>query len=226
MKRINLLPPGERDKASREQHMAYALLGLVALVVALGAVYLMFNRQVASKQDRVNELQARVSQVDQQVATLKWAETLQSQRVAMMTTAKQIFDARVDWSNIAEEVSLLVPDNVWLTEMTAEVPAPMLAGSGIGQAAGGNTGQTDVTFRGSAFSMKDVAEFISRLGLMPQLDGPSLVSAEKSSSQTGVSGGTSSRPVINFEVTAQLRPFLVNPPYAVTATATTAGGAQ
>jgi type IV pilus assembly protein PilN len=232
MKRINLLPPGEREKASRQQGMTYALLGLVALVLALGAIYLVFNREVATKQDQVSELQAQVGQVNQQVASLQWAAKLQSQRVAMMTAAKQIYDARVDWSTIAEEVSLLVPDNVWLTELSAQVPATMLAGSAIGQTGAGGSSGTDVTFTGSALSMKDVAVFMTRLGLMPQLESPTLVNASEATSGTSTSttaSGTSSTAgtsVVNFQITAALRPFLVHPPYAVTATTTTAGGAQ
>jgi Tfp pilus assembly protein PilN len=219
MKRINLLPPGERDKASREQGLAYALLGLVVLVVALGAVYLMLNRQVATKQDKVNTLQAQIQQVDSQVQGLKWAQVLQSQRASMMTTAAQIYAARVDWSNILEEMSLVIPDQVVLTDLTGQVPTsmqPTVGGSGSTATAAQSAG-ADLTLSGKADNHVSVASFMTRLGLMPQLTNVRLVSSTEST------GGT----YVEFQITANLRPFAQQPPVAQPATTmTSAGGAQ
>jgi hypothetical protein len=50
----------------------------------------------------------------------------------MMTTAQQIYDARVDWSGILEELSLVIPDQVVLTDLTAQVPATMQPSVGGG----------------------------------------------------------------------------------------------
>ncbi len=219
MKRINLLPSGEREKASREQGLAYALLGLVVLVVALGAVYLMFNRQVATKQDQVNDLQAQIQQVNTQVAALKWAQVLQSQRTSMTTTATQIYNARVDWSNILEELSLVIPDQVVLKELTAQVPAAMQPTVG-GASSGASVSQStaaDITLAGRADSHVSVASFMTRLGLMPQLTNVQLVSSTQNDT-----GG-----YVEYQITANLRPFAQQPPVAQPATTmTSAGGAQ
>ncbi len=221
MKRINLLPPGERDKASREQGLAYALLGLVVLVVALGAVYLMLNRQVATKQDQVNDLQAQIQQVTAQVDALRWAEVLQQQRVSMMTTATQLLASRVDWSNILEELSLVIPDQVVLTDLTAQVPQtmqPTVGGAAASTAA--STGQTsgaDLTLSGRADNHVSVASFMTRLGLMPQLANVQLMSSTESENGD----------YVDYVITASLRHFAQQPPVAQPATTmTSAGGAQ
>jgi Tfp pilus assembly protein PilN len=219
MKRINLLPSGEREKASRERGLVYALVGLVVLVVALGAVYLMFNRQVATKQDQVNDLQAQIQQVNTQVAELNWAQVLQTQRTSMMATATQIYGARVDWSNILEELSLIIPDQVVLTDFTGQVPSsmqPSVGGSTSGQTAG-QSGGADVTFVGRADSHVSVASFMTRLGLMPQLTNVRLVSSIQNESSS----------FVDFQITAGLRPYAQQPPVAQPATTmTSAGGAQ
>ncbi len=220
MKRINLLPPGERDKASRERGLAYALLGLVALVVALGAVYLVLNRQVATKQDQVNDLQAQVQQVNSQVAALKWAEQLQTQRTSMNATAQQLYAARVDWSNILEELSLIIPEQVALTDFSGQVPESMQPSVG-GDTTGGTTassqGQAAVTLAGRADSHVSVASFMTRLGLMPQLTNVKLVSSTASDAGD----------YVEFEITADLRGFAQQPPSAQPpSTMTSAGGAQ
>jgi Tfp pilus assembly protein PilN len=217
MKRINLLPSGERDKASRERGLAYALVGLVVLVVALGAVYLMFNRQVATKQDQVNDLQAQIQQVNAQVAELNWAQVLQSQRASMMTTATQIYNSRVDWSNILEELSLVIPDQVVLTDLTAQVPAAMLPSVSGGSSGAAQSTGADVTLVGRADSHVSVASFMTRLGLLPQLTNVQLVSSTENDS-----GG-----FVDYQITANLRPFAQQPPVAQPATTmTSAGGAQ
>jgi Tfp pilus assembly protein PilN len=220
MKRINLLPPGERDKASREQGLVFALVGLAVLVVALGGVYLMLNRQVATKQDQVNDLQAQIQQVEAQVAELKWAAVLQSQRTSMMTTAEQIYSARVDWSNILEELSLVIPDQVALTELTAQVPADMLpsvGGSAANAASTSSASAADITLSGRADSHVGVASFMTRLGLMPQLTNVRLVSSTENESGN----------YVEYQITANLRPFAQQPPVAQPATTmTSAGGAQ
>ena len=46
MKRIDLLPPEQRVKASRERGLLWAILILVAVVVALGMVYMWQKGQV------------------------------------------------------------------------------------------------------------------------------------------------------------------------------------
>jgi Tfp pilus assembly protein PilN len=217
MKRINLLPPGERDKASREQGLAFALLGLVVLVVALGAVYLMLNRQVATKQDQVNDLQAQIQQVTTQVDALKWAEVLQQQRVSMTTTAGQLLASRVDWSNILEELSLVIPDQVVLTDLTAQVPPSMLPTVGGAAAGTSQTATADLTLTGRADNHVSVASFMTRLGLMPQLTNVQLVSSTVSSDGN----------YVDYTITASLRPFAQQPPVAQAATTmTSAGGAQ
>jgi Tfp pilus assembly protein PilN len=218
MKRINLLPPGERDKASREQGLAYALLGLVVLVVALGAVYLMLNRQVATKQDQVNDLQAQIQQVTAQVDALRWAEVLQQQRVSMMTTATQLLASRVDWSNILEELSLVIPDQVVLSDLTAQVPQAMQPTVGGASASTGQTsGGADLTLSGRADNHVSVASFMTRLGLMPQLANVQLTSSTESENGD----------YVDYVITASLRPFGQQPPVAQPATTmTSAGGAQ
>jgi Tfp pilus assembly protein PilN len=131
----------------------------------------------------------------------------------MTQTAKQIYDSRVVWSSIAEEISLLIPEECSLTEITAAVPASMLAGSAFGGAAPTGAGAgADVTISGEAYTHRDVAELMTRLGLMPQIMDITLVSATKGTSET-------SGDVITFQIVARLRPFQSPAPNAAAAVA-------
>jgi Tfp pilus assembly protein PilN len=204
VRRINLLPPEERAKVKRERGLAYALLFLVVVVAALGILYVFANQQKSSREQELAGLQSQLTQLQQEIAALTGYEQQQSQRAIMTQTAQQIYDSRVIWSSIAEEISLLI---------TAAVPASMLAGSatsGAAAPAAAGTG-TDVTLTGEAYTHRDVAEFMTRLGLMPQLQNITLVAATKG---TGTSGE-----VITFQIVAALRPFQSPAPNAAGAAA-------
>jgi Tfp pilus assembly protein PilN len=204
MKRINLLPPEQRVKASRERGLLWAILILVAIVVALGLVYVWQNRQVTDKQAELDQLTAQVAVEQQKAAALRPYADIQTMRTAMTATARGIYDSRVPWSTILQEISLVIPENVRLQSLTGTVPATMLPGSAV-PAAPGAVGTADITFAGTTYTHKDVAEFMTRLGLIPQLANIQLAS---SAAATGTEGTAT----VTFTITASLRPYLTPPP--------------
>jgi Tfp pilus assembly protein PilN len=214
MKRINLLPPEARVKASRERGLVYAVLLLVVVVVVLGLVYVWQSSIVNSRQDDLERIQSEQAAVNAVAAQLAPYAQIQATRVAMTATGKSIYDARVPWSTVLEEVSLVIPENVRLQTMTCAVPASMQPGAAA--AATGGAATTDVTFAGTTYTHQDVAEFMTRLGLIPQLKNIQL------GSSTGVAATGGTPATVTFTVTAQLRPYTTPPP----ATALQAGAGQ
>jgi Tfp pilus assembly protein PilN len=213
MTRINLLPPDERAKAAREQGLALVVLGLVALVLVLGGVYLISYRQASDKQDKVDAKQAEIDQANLQLAELQPYEDLQQGRDEIQDMSYQIYESRVLWSSILEEISLVIPDTVCLTQMTCTVPDAMLAGSSLsGTAQAGTSSEPGVIFAGNAADNTQIAQFMTRLGLLPQLYNIRLVQSTRD--QDG--------DFYVFEVDADLRPFLVAPPMSPTSDTGTA----
>jgi len=212
MKRINLLPPEQRVKASRERGLLWAILILVAIVVALGLVYVWQNGQVNDKQAELDGLNAEIAVVQAQALALAPYAEIQTTRTAMTETAKGIYDSRVSWATILQEVSLVIPENVRLLTLTGTVPAAMLPGPATPPVAAGVAAVTpDVTFAGTSYTHKDVAEFMTRLGLIPQLSNVQLAS----STGAAATGTTGTTPTVTFTVTATLRPYLTPPPATV-----------
>jgi len=209
MKRINLLPPEQRVKASRERGLLWAILILVVIVVALGLVYVWQNGQVNDQQAELDRLTAETTAVQQQALALAPYAVIQTTRTAMTQTAKGIYDSRVPWSTILQEISLVIPENVRLQSLNCAVPATMLPGSAV-PAAPGAPVTVDMTFTGTTYTHKDVAEFMTRLGLIPQLSNIQLTSSA-SAAATGATG-TTGTPTVTFTVTASLRPYLTPPP--------------
>lgn len=228
MKRINLLPPEARVKASRERGLVYAVLLLVAVVVVLGLVYVWQSNIVNTKQDQLTQIQAQQAVVDAQAAALAPYAQIQATRTAMTATGKALYEARVPWSTILEEVSLVIPENVRLQSMTCAVPPSMQPGAAAA-AAGTAAATTDVTFTGTTYTHQDVAEFMTRLGLIPQLmnvhfgSSTGTAATTTTTSTSASPAATTSTPAtVTFTVTAQLRPYTTTPP----TTALQAGAGQ
>jgi Tfp pilus assembly protein PilN len=245
MNRINLLPPAERVKASREQGIAYALLVLVAVIVVLGVVYVLEYNKIAAKQSTLDATTAQVDQLNAEIASLQPYEALQGTASAMNDMAAQVADARIDWASILGELSLVVPDNVQFSSFSATVPGTMQAGgalAGAGQAsAAATTATPDITITGIAGdSHVTVAELMVRLGLIPQFMNIELQSSTEvagvapptptpTSEPTSAPTSTPTPTLANdyqFSITANLRPFLVAPPFSVAGgvTGAAAGG--
>lgn len=219
MKRFNLLPPEERVKASRDRGRLYAVLSVVALVLALGVVYFQQNSVLDGKEAELREVNNELASVQQQLAALRPYAEINSLRTAMTATAEEIYDARISWSSIVEEVSLVIPDNVRLQTMSCVVPQTMLPGpQSATTAAAKPAASTDVTFTGVTYTHKDVAEFMTRLGLIPQLTNIQLASSTGSTASDATATST-----VTFTVTASLRAYMTAPP---TTTLQTTGAAQ
>ena len=207
MKRINLLPQEERVKASRERGLIWAILILVAVVVVLGLVYVKLNSDANAKKDELAAIQAETAVVQAKIAELAPYAALQAQRTSMTETAKGIYQSSVPFSTLLQELSLVIPENVRLQTLTATVPTTMLPGTALAEAPVAAT-TTDVTFTGQTEKHRDVAEFMTRLGLIPQLMNITLTTSTDSSTASTTTTTTFKQ----FTVTAQLRPYTTQPP--------------
>lgn len=221
MQRIDLLPPEARVKASRERGLLYAILILVVVVVALGLVYMQQNSAVSSKQQEVDRITAEAEATQQQAAALAPYEAIQQTRTSMATTARAIYEAGVPWSTILQEISLVIPENVRLQTLNCSVPPAMVPGVAAAAAAPGAT--TDVTFSGTTYTHRDVAEFMTRLGLIPQLSNIQLLSSASTTAVAATDTSAAIPATVTFSVTAALRPYLTAPP---TTAAQTVGATQ
>lgn len=212
MKRINLLPGDARAKASRERGLMHAVLILVGVLAVLGGVYLWQLNTQGNKQDELAAINAELQVEQAKLAELQPYAVLQSKRTSMTETAKAIHAARVPWSSILQQVSLIIPANVRLTTLTCAVPQVMLPGPATaGASAAAAASEVDITFAGATYTHRDVAEFMTLLGLIPQLSNIRLANST-GAANTATSGTTKT---VSFSVTATLRPYLAPPPTTV-----------
>ena len=181
------------------------------VVVALGLVYVKYRSDVNAKQDELTTIQNETAVVQAKIAELSPYAVLQAQRTAMTADGQ---------GHLRVQRALLDPAAGAEPRHPRERPPAVAHGDGpAGHAAGRRrrrtrrgaaAATTDVVFTGQTEKHRDVAEFLTRLGLIPQLKGITLTSSTDTAS-TGPTGTTTAS-YKAFTVTAALRPYTTAPP--------------
>jgi Tfp pilus assembly protein PilN len=189
MRAFDLMPKEEtREKGPRVglAKIAVALLGLV-LLAGLAAAYLFTGAGVMSKQGEVDDLRAQLAALEvPSEAPKSEAPALASDGQARTTALSAALATRIAWDRVLREVSLVVPEDVWLTQLSASTPNAAPGGAGAAPAvATGSTSPNSLTAVGFAGSQESVALLLSRLESIPELTTVQLQASTRTESDTG-----------------------------------------
>lgn len=162
--RVNLLPPEIREAAKfRRFQLAMAAAG-VAAVAIVGALTYSAHQSVAHAKTDLASVQAQQTSLNGQLAGLQSVRDVYAQVAANKAMLKQAMGSEIRWSYYLTDLSLKVPQNVWLTGITASEQAPAAASaSAAAPASAVPAGVGTVTFTGTAFSHDDVATWLDAL---------------------------------------------------------------
>jgi Tfp pilus assembly protein PilN len=173
---VNLLPRDHGHRTVKKDSLP-VLVGAcsgVLVVAALGAMFMMGSGKIAAQQRKLDDLNRTFqalpppppgpSAVQQQLAGE------QSARVSALSTA---LGSRVAWDRVFREFSLVLPDDVWLTNLSAK--SPISPSTNAATSSGGAPSQ--FTIQGRTYSHDGVARLLSRLQLVPDLTNVQLVSS-------------------------------------------------
>jgi Tfp pilus assembly protein PilN len=197
MRPVNLIPPEERRGTrapSRTGALAYVVVGVlaVALLAVVGVV--LTNNQIADKKTQLADLNGQLSQVSTQAHRLQSFASFAQVESARNQTVSMLAKSRFDWYRVLRELALVIPKNVWLTDLAASVTPAAAAGSS--SSATSSSGAADVggqitgpalSISGCAASHDAVAQF---LGALKDIDGVTRVVVTQSTRSDQGSGAT------------------------------------
>ena len=195
MRAVNLLPRDAPVKSfAANRGIVFGGVGGAALVTAvLATMTLGAGGAVNQKQGELDSLRAQIAAVPRPVAQGTSGEAqLAAEKGARVGALSLALGGRVAWDRVLRQVSLVLPEDVWLTTLSATAPSAAAA-----SAAEGASG-TGFTLVGSTYSQDGVARFLSRLSVVPDLENVRLVS-----SQIALVGD---RELVQFTVLADVRP--------------------
>ena len=201
MRAVNLLPRDDQQRSRKQQNVP-ALVSTALIVLVTGLLGVMYFSAKGTAEARDFELQG----VQAELATLPTPEELAAQnapqqklatehnaRVAALSAALM---HRVAWDRVLRQISLVLPEDVWLKDLHADSPRKPGADPTPVTAAG--QPPQLMTLNGYTYSHDAVARFLTRLALIPDLQNVWL----ERSTRTKLGN----RPVISFTVRADVRP--------------------
>jgi len=184
MRPVNLIPPEERrgeHAPLRTGPLAYVVLGALVLVLAGVTALVLTSNQISERESEVAKLEsedARAAAKAQRLAAYTQFQAMSEQRVA---TVSELADSRFDWERVMREMSLILPGDVWLTNLTATASPDVSIDGGGGSSSGtnlrGDVPGPAMEVSGCATGQNAVAGFVTAL---KDIDGVTRVGVESS----------------------------------------------
>jgi Tfp pilus assembly protein PilN len=193
MRPVNLIPPEERrgDKApTRTGVLPYFVVG--ALLVALAAVasVVLTNNQISDRKSEVASLEAQQADAQARADALRPYADLASTSEQRSSTIASLAESRFDWDRVLRELALVIPNDVWLTQLAGTVspdvtiedaPAVTIRDQAPGPA---------LSIVGCGVSHAAVAEFLQSLRDIDGVTRVGIVSDERSTGESGAAAST------------------------------------
>ena len=173
MRAINLLPR-EDARRGRQKTQWIVLVPVVAAVLLTGVLsfaFLSASGKVKDKQAELATLQDTLHAIPTPDASkVKSQSALASDKQVRVTALSAALSRRVAWDRIFRELSLVLPDDVWLATLSAKAPVSSSVPAAPAPAAAGTTvAATEFTLDGYTYSHPAVARLLSRLAVVPDL---------------------------------------------------------
>ena len=209
MRAVNLLPRQQVEQ-KRERPNAVALvagIGGAVVLLALVGGFLLANRSVDRQRQDLATAKAVLSatpahHVSTQVQAFR--SSLLSQREQRSLALAAALGKRVAWDRILRRMALVLPNDVWLTNVTGSVPLTTSVTTTPGTTATPTTTPTAfpatptaLTITGTTYSQAGVARLLERLQVLPDLKNVQL-----QQSQAAVVG---TQRVFNFTIASDIR---------------------
>jgi Tfp pilus assembly protein PilN len=216
MRAVNLLPrDAERVRSEGARTPVLIAAGGVAVVTAVAAV-LSF-----SASGTAGERRAELASIEDAIALVSRTETpavsqavLVQERTDRVSALGAALTTRIPFDRLFRELSLVLPEDAWLTGITASAPVSTTpTGAPPGGASRATATETQgVTIQGATYSHQSVARVLARLSVIPSLENVRLTASARVVPQEDETGGAQKKTkkkkqkaVVTFSVAASLR---------------------
>jgi Tfp pilus assembly protein PilN len=195
MRAVNLIPTdqqrGAGGAAGKSGGGAYILLGALALIVVLAASFVVAGKSVTDKKTKLADLTQQATAAEAKSASLTSYTRFQSIRAKRVDTVSQLVASRFDWAHALSEVSRVLPENAWLTLLTATTSPSVNVGSASSSLRSALLAPA-IQLQGCTTSQASVAKLIARLRLIDGVQRVSLEDSTKGQEPTAGSGPVAS----------------------------------
>jgi type IV pilus assembly protein PilM len=198
------LIPRDIAKATRgSRNLLPVLLPAAAVVpiAALGFVFAQTHSKVSDRHDKLSAAQTTLASLPQPKGP-QIDPGLAADEAARASAVAQVLGGRTSWDGMLRDLSRVLPEKVWLTNLHATVPSPLsavLVGTAAPVASTTGTAPaapTGVTIKGYTYKQADVAVLLARLVALPSFQNVQLQSSTVSQ--------VADKDVVSFTILADL----------------------
>jgi Tfp pilus assembly protein PilN len=199
MKAVNLLPRDDPNRRTKTNiPVVVGVAGAVLSTALIGMMFMSASSSVHDRQQELDTLRAELAVVPPPVQQSSAQAGLVEEQKARVTAVSSAMSRRVAWDRVLRDVTLVLPQDVWLQTLSANSPASPAA---LAPTAPSTSGvPTEFTLKGYTYSQDGVARVLARLMLVPDLSEVQL------SSSTVTLVGTQN--IVQFTIAANVRPPL------------------
>ena len=196
MRPVNLIPPEERrgDKApTRTGSLAYVVVGVLGAALLAVTAIVLTNNQISDREAEKASLEEQVVTAQAEADRLGSFARFAAMEQAREQTVASLAQSRFDWERVLRELAIVIPQDVWLTNLTAAVSADAASSESSSSASGSSdSGSADniegpsLHIQGCAAGHEAVASFLAAL---QDVDGVTRVSVLNSDLPDVTTGG-------------------------------------
>jgi Tfp pilus assembly protein PilN len=169
MRPVNLIPQEQRRRAPGQGagKGAYAVLGVLAVLLAMVVVYVLTSNNITERQNDTEAARAEAEQLEAQAA--QESEFVDFATIAQTRTQSVagVAASRFDWERFMRELSRIMPEGSWLQSADASVLGdPTSSGEPPADPTASATPSPAANLVGCTPDQDDVAGMMVRLGEM------------------------------------------------------------
>jgi Tfp pilus assembly protein PilN len=189
MRPVNLLPEEHQPRKGgrRLTGGSYVVLGVLGALLVMVLGYVLLSNQVNSRKSEIAHAKQETDEAKARTAQLAPYAAFSRIKETRLQAVKEQAAGRFDWERLMRELALLLPSDIWVTNMSASTDPEDSTSGGTPPTAGSSTASSSpsVQLAGCARNQPDVAVLMVRLR---KLDRATDVELTESAEQ-GAGGG-------------------------------------
>ena len=200
-RRINLVPRTERVRTATNYAGLAVIAAAVLVIFGLGLGYYLLSSTRGDLTDEHDRLVAERTRLEAEVALLQEYKVLGNQKALFEGMVQDVYAGRTLVSDVLDDLSVAVPENVWFTSLNLSTADPGAAyAEPISPPVEGISSDSAFVMEGNTDSFPDVALLLVRLRLVESLRHITLLSA----GSAVIGGEEDEEEVVGFSIAAGL----------------------